>query len=237
MGRCISNKCKDTEEALADLKSEEALRLLSALLDESSPEAEAEISGTWAYDTHIQFENRLNVPVFVKGECTPKLLTEETKILPGKRSVSRKFENVIRSSGFTKIGPHADWTGYYPKVGKKDEGCQPVYVSYYVEKANGVIALKQTRVENGKKMIIKDTPENLAVHTDAMCHGSYRDCGCYKGYCTSKCGRWQGILGKKNKEWCYTTKGTKGDREWVKCSHDKQCHPDWSCGGFCSAGW
>jgi len=257
--RCVNNRCtrytRYTSEAEADLA------LLSALLNEngnsveSALQAEAETSGaSWLYDTHILFTNRLNRPIYVKGMCDHKLLTKETKdnsaklegeyngikgSLELKRSVSRDFKHIIQKAGYTRIGAYRDWTGYYPVKGKKDVGCQPVYVSYYVDNADGTIELKQNsgQTENGKKMIFKGTADNPWIQRDLMCHGSYKDCGCYKGYCMSKCGWLQGLLGKYNKEWCYTTKGRKNDRKWVTCQEHKHCRPDWSCGGHCSIGW
>lgn len=36
-------------------------------------------------------------------------------------------------------------------------------------------------------------------------------------------------------EWCWTTKsGHSQDRNYVECSYNYECKPDWSCAGPCS---
>lgn len=53
--------------------------------------------------------------------------------------------------------------------------------------------------------------------------------GCYKGYCWAWC---SAIL--HSLEWCWTTKGSTGDRRYVCCTEDSQCDPCWHCAGACS---
>lgn len=63
------------------------------------------------------------------------------------------------------------------------------------------------------------------------------DWGCEKGYCWSRCAG----AGRAAKsfinlyEWCYTTKGSSQDRNYVTCDKKEDCCSTWSCGGPCAA--
>ncbi|ORZ28850.1 hypothetical protein BCR41DRAFT_344181 [Lobosporangium transversale] len=51
--------------------------------------------------------------------------------------------------------------------------------------------------------------------------------GCYKGRCWANCG-------VSSLEWCYTTKGSTWDGQYVPCSSNGECQPHWSCAGACT---
>lgn len=53
--------------------------------------------------------------------------------------------------------------------------------------------------------------------------------GCKKGYCWTPC-KAVGIFF----EWCYSTKGSSQDYQYVKCSSDSECNKCWKCAGPCS---
>lgn len=54
--------------------------------------------------------------------------------------------------------------------------------------------------------------------------------GCHKGYCWAYCN----ATGLGLKEWCYTTKGSSQDYNYVKCTKLSECAPHWKCAGPCT---
>lgn len=56
--------------------------------------------------------------------------------------------------------------------------------------------------------------------------------GCHKGYCWAYC---HAVLGNE-REWCYTTRGSSQDYNYVGCSRDSDCDGCWKCAGACSIG-
>lgn len=54
--------------------------------------------------------------------------------------------------------------------------------------------------------------------------------GCAKGYCWASCG----LMGIIKGEWCWTTRGSMWDRNYVKCNWDWECEPHWHCAGACA---
>lgn len=53
--------------------------------------------------------------------------------------------------------------------------------------------------------------------------------GCYKSYCWASC---TAVFGQG--EWCYTTKGSTADYNYVKCNDDDDCQANWHCAGPCA---
>ncbi|KAJ6640778.1 hypothetical protein Bhyg_05710 [Pseudolycoriella hygida] len=54
-----------------------------------------------------------------------------------------------------------------------------------------------------------------------------KESGCYKNYCWSWC------KSRGSGNWCYTTRGKKWDRGWVKCSSPDECNEYWECANEC----
>lgn len=54
--------------------------------------------------------------------------------------------------------------------------------------------------------------------------------GCYKGYCWSECTG----AGWPFYEWCYTTRGSSQDYNYVKCNKNVKCKSSWNCAGSCT---
>lgn len=57
--------------------------------------------------------------------------------------------------------------------------------------------------------------------------------GCHKGYCWAYC---HAVLGH-NREWCYTTRGSSQDYNYVGCSSDADCGGCWKCAASCAVGF
>ena len=63
--------------------------------------------------------------------------------------------------------------------------------------------------------------------------------GCYKGYCWARCRGFMytfafPLMGFKDQEWCYTTKGYSQDFQYVSCKEDSECGCTWKCAGSCT---
>ncbi|KAF9574974.1 hypothetical protein EC968_004734 [Mortierella alpina] len=78
-------------------------------------------------------------------------------------------------------------------------------------------------------------PTKVACNADCLrrCGQNLYNFGCSKGYCWSGCSSF-GLL-PINTEWCWTTRGSSQDRNYVRCSSDDECSNDWHCGGPCAA--
>ncbi|KAJ8652040.1 hypothetical protein O0I10_012349 [Lichtheimia ornata] len=63
------------------------------------------------------------------------------------------------------------------------------------------------------------------------------DWGCHKGSCWSRCaGAGRAAKSYLNLyEWCYTTKGSSQDYNYVSCEKNEDCCSTWSCAGPCAA--
>lgn len=57
--------------------------------------------------------------------------------------------------------------------------------------------------------------------------------GCSKGYCWAYC---HAVLGHE-REWCYTTRGSSQNYQYVSCSRDEDCDKCWKCAGSCAVGF
>ena len=63
--------------------------------------------------------------------------------------------------------------------------------------------------------------------------------GCYKGYCWARCKGFMytfalPLMGYKDQEWCYTTKGYSQDFQYVSCKEKSECDCEWRCAGSCT---
>lgn len=68
----------------------------------------------------------------------------------------------------------------------------------------------------------------IAACTESGCECGHNN----KCYCWARC---SGVLGgRKPKEWCWTTKGSSQDRNYVECSGPGDCDGCWKCAASCS---
>lgn len=104
--------------------------------------------------------------------------------------------------------------------------------AFWVE-ANSTVANVTKDVTN--KGILNEVGsilENAAkINTGCVESGRY---GCHKGYCWSYCTAAGTVLFGIKNEWCYTTKGSTQDRNYIKCSSSSDCDACWKCGGPCA---
>ncbi|CAO3640669.1 unnamed protein product [Cunninghamella echinulata] len=61
----------------------------------------------------------------------------------------------------------------------------------------------------------------------------YGDFGCWKGRCWSHCAGAGTFLSGVD-EWCYTTRGSSQDYNYVYCNSNNDCDNTWHCAGPCT---
>ncbi|KAJ6640902.1 Allergen Tha p 2 [Pseudolycoriella hygida] len=71
----------------------------------------------------------------------------------------------------------------------------------------------------------------FTTNADATAYPNGNPWGCYNGYCYTYCSNPLVV-----ESWCYTTKGSRYDRQWVACNENAECSQGWKCGGSYSYG-
>lgn len=191
----------------------------------------------------VRFVNKLSLPIYVKGEMDKTLLRKEvlevrTKLegtvtnvdqssVSGSVEVETKqekeYDYILRTAGFSKIAPGGGRDRIHFGSGSF------AYITLYLILHGKTNMIKNAaQVENGIEMTISGNVEypNIAYETE-ICHGPYKDCGCWGGYCMSYC--------SFGHQWCYTTQCCYSQNyKYKKCATDRDCSPHWQCAGPCS---
>jgi len=191
-------------------------------------------------ETKISYENQMDVPMWVQFNCDQQLITSDTTKYTQEFDVA--YKDASAGMGFSQeetkeyMYKMADRTGKYSKVGPNDylEEKAPecmadlVYVTIFNFGSEGSpnFFLNLSGMGQGERVVVSaSNPDYPHSEKDAnICFGE--NCGCHNKYCWSYC--------SFGAQWCYTTKGSSQSHDYVTCNKERECLPDWHCGGACS---
>jgi hypothetical protein len=191
-------------------------------------------------ESKISYENQMDVPMWVQFDCDRQLVASDTTKYTEEFSASYKgatasgsfsqeetkeymYELANKSGKYSQVGPH----DYLEEKTPSDCMSEMVYVTILNFGTKGApnFFLNVSGMGQGEQVVVSGHPDTPHSEKDFnICFGE--DCGCENGWCWSYC----------DFGWCYTTEGGTQSGDYVKCTRERDCKPDWHCGGACSAG-
>jgi len=192
-----------------------------------------------AGESKISWENQLDEPMWVQFDCDRQLITSDTTKYTEDFSVA--YDGISADTSFSQeekkeyMYQLADKSGKYSKVGPHDyleekaPNCMDdlIYATIFNFGSTGSpnYFLNLSGMDQGGQIVISGDIDNPhSEKDDKICFEE--NCGCIRGWCWSYC--------SFGANWCYTTKGSSQDRNWVKCTKHRECMPDWHCAGACT---